>query len=278
MSQDLRLTAELSPGDPPAGASAFGGAPPLVLATGLFSLAYLATLASRLLEVPADTAWVRLLSSWACIAACLGFVSIGRRQTLSGRAGTVLAVCSVAIVFAVTRWNPGNAASLLLKDLAQLSFACVVGAFLARRIQDPELLLAIGVIVSVTDLWSVTRGVTKTLLASNAIDYFLLNFPVLLKPQVGYFIGTSDFILATVYIAFADKLGSAWWRGPVSMLIGMATAGTLAITLQRPLPVLPFMVPAFHLLIPGSRRMSREGLRLLAAGLAMVGLLALLYP
>jgi hypothetical protein len=251
--------------------------PPLLLAAAVFVAAYVLTLATRLQPVYFQPWWPRLLSGWLVIAASLAFVELGRRQQFAPRRLAAILACSALFVFAVTYLRFRDPSILVSKDLAQLAIAALLGGLLARHILHDDVLLTISALVVVTDLWSVNRGVTRALIDANVLDYFLLNFPVLLRQEIGYFIGTSDFVLATIYLAFAERAGAARWKPLLALLLGMGTAATLAIVLARPLPVLPFMVPLYHLLVfPCRLTLGREGLNLLVAGGAALAVLAML--
>lgn len=253
-------------------------APPLLLAAAIFVGAYVLTLASRLQPIHLQPWWPRLVSGWLVIGASLAFVELGRRQQFSPRRLAAILGGSAVFVFAVTYLRLRDPSFLVSKDLAQLAMAALLGGLLARHILHDEVLLTISALVVVTDLWSVNRGVTRALLDADLLDYFLLNFPVLLRPEIGYFIGTSDFVLAAIYLAFAERMRAAPWKAPLALFLGMGTAATLAIALARPLPVLPFMVPLYHLLVlPCRLTLGREGLNLLVAGAAALAVVAMLW-
>ncbi|MBI4865577.1 MAG: hypothetical protein HY816_01370 [Candidatus Wallbacteria bacterium] len=251
--------------------------PPLVLAAGVFATAYAAAAATRWLPADVSVSWCRLVSGWLCIGAGVTFVGIGRRQRVEPATIPMAVLAAAALLWGMGRLGLDSTPALLLRDLAQLSAATLLGAFLAGHISSGEILLALGIVVTVTDLWSVHGGVTRTLIEAKVVDHFLVNFPVLLQPEVGFFIGTSDFVMASLYITCSERLERAWWRAPAAIAAGMIAAGTLAITLRIPLPVLPFMVVTYHLAFPRDYTLGREGLKLLAAGLGLVGALALLY-
>ena len=252
--------------------------PPLLVGAAVFTVLYLLALFSRLQPAHLQPFWPRLASGWLVIAASLAFVELGRRQQLSPRRLAVWLAGSALFVFGVTYLGFRDPSLLVSKDLAQLAVAALLGALLARHILHDEVLLSISALVVVTDLWSVSRGVTRALIEADVLDYFLLNFPVLLRPEIGYFIGTSDFVLATIYLAFAERFGAARWKAPLALFLGMGAAATLAMTLARPLPVLPFMVPLYHLLVlPCRLSLGREGLNLAVAGGAALAVLAMLF-
>ncbi|MBI3892418.1 MAG: hypothetical protein HY303_12915 [Candidatus Wallbacteria bacterium] len=251
--------------------------PPLLKGALSFSALYAFALLSRSFPLAPDQGACRLASGWACVASGIVFVSLARRQPARARLIPAVVLAAAAVVWGLSRLGAVSPPALLARDLAQLTAATLLGAFLASRVDSGEVLLALGIVVTVTDLWSVTRGVTKTLLETKRVDDFLVNFPVLLRSETGFFIGTSDFAMAALYLACSERLGRAWWRAPVAVGFAMALTGTLATLFERPLPVLPFMVTIYHLAFPRDYTLGREGLKLLAAGLAMVGFVAWLY-
>ncbi len=245
----------------------------LARGAGLFILVYGMAYASRMASFPGEEVLHRLLTCWLLIATVVAALELSRRHGPGWFGSAIWLASSVAFIFLATRHGPPNAATILaLKDLAQLSVALILGRLLADRIDSGETLLAIGILVVITDLWSVSVGVTRSLIEAEALDYFLLNFPVLGEARTGYFIGTSDFILAVVYIRFVSELDvPPWrWRLPLALGAALALAGTTAIVLNRGLPALPFLVPAAHLAIPQPIRLGREGWKLIGAGLLMI--------
>jgi hypothetical protein len=136
--------------------------------------------------------------------------------------------------------------ALSLANLFRILAAASLGISLARYVSSTGVVLLIAAVATVSDLFSVFAGPTKTLVEEDSpvLDFLLLVFPTFGSP-LGFGLGVSDFVFLALFAAASRFLNLRY----LATLLGLCLATFLAVTagllLERPLPALPFVALAF---------------------------------
>ncbi len=228
----------------------------LLGAAGLVALTFLLPLAYA--PAPSRTASI---AAYALVLVPVALLLYGSLRAARGYATSRLLVLGAAagaagVLFALVA-RPENLESgsgvmlflaLSLANLFRIVAAACVGVSLARYVSSVGVALLIVAVATVSDLFSVFAGPTKTLVEEDSpiLDFLLLVFPTFGSP-LGFGLGVSDFIFVALFAAASGFLNLRY----LATLIGLCLATFLAVTagllLERPLPALPFIAIAFVL-------------------------------
>ena len=226
----------------------------LVGAAGLVALTFLLPLADgQTLSLTAR------IAAYALVLAPVALLLEGSLLSARGYATPRLLVLGAAagssgVLFALIARpenlenGPGALLALSLANLLRIVAAACVGISLARHVSSAGVILLIAAVATVSDLFSVFAGPTKTLVEEDSpvLDLLLLVFPTFGSP-LGFGLGLSDFIFIFLFAAASRFLDLRY----LATLLGLCLATFLAVTagllLERPLPALPFIAIAFVL-------------------------------
>ncbi len=171
-----------------------------------------------------------------------------------------LALGLSAALLAALAGAPANGASAALLTLALGTGASALGSVLGRRIERPGQLVAVAIVSSIADLWSVldpaapsARVAARAIAEPERLVLFALPFPLPGTPLIPALIGGGDLVFATLYVAAFRAHGLSPRRvlGALAIGFGLGLAGLL-MTL-RPLPLLPLLGAAVVASDPAAR-------------------------
>jgi hypothetical protein len=136
--------------------------------------------------------------------------------------------------------------ALSLANLLRILAAAFVGISLARYVSSTGVVLLIAAVATVSDLFSVFAGPTKTLVeeASPVLDLLLLVFPTF-GSLLGFALGVSDFAFLALFAAASRFLNLRYLATLLGLCLATFLAMTAGLLLERPLPALPFVALAF---------------------------------
>ncbi|HET7479977.1 MAG TPA: hypothetical protein VFJ72_10740 [Rubrobacteraceae bacterium] len=139
-------------------------------------------------------------------------------------------------------------ALLYLANVLRLCAAASLGLALARYVISPGVALLIAVLAAVSDLFSVLAGPTKVLLSkgSPALDFLILVFPSFGAP-LGFGFGLSDFVFLALFAYISLLLGLRYQTTLLFCSAAAMLAAVTALSLEQPLPALPFICLGFVL-------------------------------
>lgn len=137
---------------------------------------------------------------------------------------------------------------LYLANVLRLCAAAALGLALARYVTSPGVALLIAGVAVASDLFSVLAGPTKVLLREDslALDLLVLIFPSPGTP-LGFGLGISDFVFLALFAYVSLLLDLRYRVTLVCCSVAAMLATVTALTLERPLPALPFIAICFVL-------------------------------
>jgi len=240
---------------PPAEHGPVGGA---ALTAAILFAAYvvLRLLAPHLRVGPAGAA--TLVGTVVFLLLSLATVATASRVPLSWQAELAAMAMGACLWFL-----GGSERTGLLSDCALLFSALPLGRLISRGIRDPNLLVPIGAVAAVVDVWGVNlHGPVSQIMekAPEAAHRFVTHVPAFGPPQLGApqfvaIIGLGDFVFLALFFAcvhrFRLNFGGAAICSAVLALVGL----TIAL-LVLPMPGLPFI--ALGVLLPNVRHFHFE--------------------
>lgn len=128
-------------------------------------------------------------------------------------------------------------------SLIQILLASSIGLWIGNGIDKSSHLLAVALVATIADIWSVFQGATYYIVRSTAIYYFLLRFPLLFSDTVSFpfLIGLSDFIFFAIYYQSAVRFELGVVKNFIILSVGFIVTIFFAIFFRTGLPVLPFI-------------------------------------
>lgn len=171
-------------------------------------------------------------------------------------------------------WHPWlNGPGLLLL----CALAMLIGRLISWRIDDPAFLIPLLIVGSLMDIWSVARGVTHQMIATKsvALDYLLVRYPSMHRPDVGQLIGFADLLFAVILLGCAVRFGFAAGRTVLCLNLGFVSAFAAVAVTGVGLPALPFISVFFVLLHRKSLPVRREDM--ITTAIVLVGAAGVLY-
>lgn len=138
--------------------------------------------------------------------------------------------------------------ALSLANLLRILAAASVGISLARYVGSVGVVLLIVAVATVSDLFSVFAGPTRTLVEEDSpvLDLLLLVFPTF-GSALGFGLGASDFVFLALFAAASRFLDLRYPATLLCTCLATFLAVTAGLLLERPLPALPFIAIAFVL-------------------------------
>jgi hypothetical protein len=138
--------------------------------------------------------------------------------------------------------------ALSLANLLRILAAASVGISLARYVGSVGVVLLIVAVATVSDLFSVFAGPTRTLVEEDSpvLDLLLLVFPTF-GSALGFGLGASDFVFLALFAAASRFLDLRYPATLLCTCFATFLAVTAGLLLERPLPALPFIAIAFVL-------------------------------
>jgi hypothetical protein len=132
--------------------------------------------------------------------------------------------------------------ALSLANLLRILAAASVGISLARYVGSVGVVLLIVAVATVSDLFSVFAGPTRTLVEEDSpvLDLLLLVFPTF-GSALGIGLGASDFVFLTLFAAASRFLDLRYPATLLCTCFATFLAVTAGLLLERPLPALPFI-------------------------------------
>jgi hypothetical protein len=132
--------------------------------------------------------------------------------------------------------------ALSLANLLRILAAASVGISLARYVGSVGVVLLIVAVATVSDLFSVFAGPTRTLVEEDSpvLDLLLLVFPTF-GSALGIGLGASDFVILTLFAAASRFLDLRYPATLLCTCFATFLAVTAGLLLERPLPALPFI-------------------------------------
>ncbi|MBA3792432.1 MAG: hypothetical protein H0X23_14555 [Rubrobacter sp.] len=234
-------------------------APRIWTASGLVALA-LVTLLLPLLGDGGFSIW-RQIVAYILALACVGVLFHGllsRWQDFPARTILALGAGAAALGFPAALLASPEAlaegpamlslSALFLANALRLLAACALAFALARHVTSGGVALLIAGVATVSDLFSVFAGPTRTLIQedSPALDFLLLVFPTFGQPA-GFALGVSDFIFIALFAATSRFLNLNYTFTITASLCATFLAMMCGLILSRPLPALPFISLSFVL-------------------------------
>ncbi len=223
-------------------------------AAGLMALTFLLPLADAP-ELPRTTR----IAAYALVLAPVALLLNGSLLAARGYATSRLLILGAAAgasgaLFALiarpeTLGNgSGSLLALSLANLFRILAAACVGISLARYVSSVGVVLLIAAVATVSDLFSVFAGPTKTFVEEDSpvLDLLLLVFPTFGSP-LGFGFGVSDFIFLALFAAASRFLNLRYLATLLGLCLATFFAVTAGLLLERPLPALPFIAIAFVL-------------------------------
>ncbi len=223
-------------------------------AAGLMALTFLLSLADAP-ELPRTTR----IAAYALVLAPVALLLNGSLLAARGYATSRLLILGAAAgasgaLFALiarpeTLGNgSGSLLALSLANLFRILAAACVGISLARYVSSVGVVLLIAAVATVSDLFSVFAGPTKTFVEEDSpvLDLLLLVFPTFGSP-LGFGFGVSDFIFLALFAAASRFLNLRYLATLLGLCLATFFAVTAGLLLERPLPTLPFIAIAFVL-------------------------------
>ena len=137
---------------------------------------------------------------------------------------------------------------LSLANLFRILAGASIGISLARYVRSVGVMLLIVAAATVSDIFSVFAGPTKTLVEENSpvLDLLLLIFPTF-GSALGFGLGVSDFVFLSLFAAASRFLNLRYPATLLCVCLATFLAMTAGLLLERPLPALPFIAIAFLL-------------------------------
>lgn len=137
---------------------------------------------------------------------------------------------------------------LYLANVLRLCAAASLGLALARYVTSPGVALLIAAVAAVSDLFSVLAGPTRVLLREDSpvLDLLVLIFPSFGTP-LGFALDLSDFIFLALFAYMSLLLTLRYRLTLVGCCAAIILATITALSLERPLPALPFISLCFVL-------------------------------
>jgi hypothetical protein len=139
--------------------------------------------------------------------------------------------------------------ALSLANLLRILAAASVGISLARYVGSVGVVLLVVAVATVSDLFSVLAGPTRTLVEEDSpvLDLLLLVFPTF-GSALGFGLGVSDFVFLTLFAAASRFLDLRYPATLLCTCFATFLAVTAGLLLERPLPALPFIAIPFVLI------------------------------
>ena len=129
-----------------------------------------------------------------------------------------------------------------------LPLVTALGAKLGSRIERAGHLLAVCLVSSLADLWSVfdsagpsARLAQRVLERPDEVTVFALGWPMLGTPVLPPLIGAGDVLFVALYLAAFRAHELSVWRAAAALAAGFATGLALVIGLERAVPLLPLL-------------------------------------
>lgn len=247
----------------------------------LWTLVLLASAATLALA-----AWVApLLSVDPRLAYAIGFTFVGAEllaaaalaPTANPRRWLPVAVLlSGGVLFALHGSAPSTGAAIAV-TLALLGGASVFGAAIGTRIEQPGHLLAVAVVSTLVDMWSVfdTAGVSARMAEQvserpDQLAVFALPWPMLGTPSIAPIIGAGDIVFVALYVAALRRHALPVGRTLVALSVALAVGLVVLLAWERAIPLLPLLGAAVILVEPQARRLQGRDRK------AFVGMLVVL--
>jgi hypothetical protein len=139
--------------------------------------------------------------------------------------------------------------ALSLANLLRILAAASVGISLARYVGSVGVVLLVVAVATVSDLFSVFAGPTRTLVEEDSpvLDLLLLALPTF-GPALGFGLGVSDFVFLALFAAASRFLDLRYPATLLCTCFATFLAVTAGLLLERPLPALPFIAIPFVLI------------------------------
>jgi hypothetical protein len=208
----------------------------------------------------------------------LAIVVTASRPTMSWQ--TELA----ALALGVCLWFFGGTERTgLLSDCALVFSAIPLGRLVSRGIRYPNLLVPIGAVAAIVDVWGVNlHGPVSQVMekAPETAQRFVTHVPAFGPPHLGApqfvaIIGLGDFVFLALFFACVHRFGMNF-GGAAICSAAFALLGLTIALLALPMPGLPFI--ALGVLLPNARHFHferSEKFALLYGGLFLVACLGL---
>lgn len=241
------------------------------------ALAALAPLALLALAAPAlriGPAPSLALAYAAAAGAILAAVALAPYDALARR-DVALAAGALGVALSLVALALPPVASGLAGSAGVLACGCALGCAVGARIASPGHLLAVALVSSAVDIWSVTApsGVTHTIVETPLLLRLLtvrVAVPPVRAPEP--MIGFGDVVFAALYHAAATRHGLSRARTLGALAVGLALAGVGAgaLGLEGGIPALPFLGIAVVLAHPEARRVPAKDRRATAFAAAVL--------
>lgn len=162
--------------------------------------------------------------------------------SVRGTVGLVLVGAAGGLVFSRLGW-------VSVAVPFKVALAAGGGRLLGRQVDEGWWLAVVAVAAIAADSWSVFAGPTKVLVerAPVSLDYLLIHFPVLGRPDTGMGLGLSDVVFLALLTTGAAATGLRPRAGFLAMGGSLVVAVVVALVWRPAVPALPFVALAFLL-------------------------------
>lgn len=167
-------------------------------------------------------------------------------------------------------------------DLVIVVLSLCLGMLVACGLRRQAYIVLAAIVGAVADCYSVFGGPTSHIVKTSAVNFMILQWPLLGQGEIGGVIGMGDFLFLALFLAGARKFGFHPGRNLAAMVLAFAVGYTVVLTTGKGLPALPFMGVAFFAVNWKKLSLSREDAKTIAVvtlGLALgLACLLLLLP
>lgn len=197
----------------------------------------------------------------------------------------ILCVCAdIGINLAVQHFQPAHREMTHVYagiNLTLMGIAFCGGLLMSDMIKKPSYIMPLAAAAGLADIWSVSSGVTHTIIQSRAaMNFFLFSFPVAGKGILPI-IGVADFAFAAMFLSLSYKFDIPAARTRLLLAASFVLSMGLAVVMGGGAPVLPVMGGLFvignyaHIKItdPREKKEAALGLLIIMVALAAVTLI-----
>ncbi|MCB9666884.1 MAG: hypothetical protein H6715_02045 [Myxococcales bacterium] len=176
---------------------------------------------------------------------------------------TIWAGIGATLGLAALGWLTKSLAPLTqvsLVTLILLSAGTLLGSRVGHSIEAPGHLLAVAVVSSLADMWSVfyQAGPSGNIAHNEAaLTLLALSWPLLGSSDVIPLIGVGDVIFCAIYIGASRVHALSMARTLVALSLSFVLTLALLFIYQCPIPVLPIMGACILIALPQSRKLIR---------------------
>ncbi len=229
-------------------------------------------------------------SGLACTLSALGaLVLLVGKPVARHRLVVILILCALADIgvnLAVLRFPPadqGVAHVYAGINVMLMGIAVCGGLLMSELIKKPSYIIPLAAAAGIADIWSVSFGVTNTIVSSRtAMNFLLFSFPVAGKGVLPI-IGVTDFAFAAMFLSLSRKFDFPETKTRLLLAASFILSVGVAVLGGFGVPVLPVMGVLFiagnyshvKLTDPREKRDAAWGLLIIVAALVAVTLIKL---